>query len=397
MTDIIKFNETHTPKTEIGKMKFELAEALTAISDLQNPYRLTELSKEQRYKLYNKSMRKVCEILDIDLDMHEMMKTGAEGFSYSDTEDDTQALEKLLSDKQGHDIKIITRNEVQELNSKDVYGYILSDGEFIINEPNVVKETAQSADKRFCYGDFDEFVFDHDLENLEYIILKDENKVSGSTTLKVVGKLTDKQEQPQKSVKSILKTLQDMTHKAYALSEGDPDVFGDLVSEELDCIFELLGMTELSITAEVVKGQLPATTIKEQLQDIYSLNDSMITGNPNYIPRYTDGTVIKQSDLADMNMHALEVVSELLGFELEEGAVQLVQPQADKPVSEMTDQEIYDSLPAEDKLNVDMLNKLHEVQDHVLNSGQTAVGKNRITTAVTLLEAGLGVIDREEE
>lgn len=283
-------------------------------------------------------------------------------------------------------IKIITRNEVQELNSKDVYGYILSDGEFIINEPDVVKETAQSADKRFCYGDFDEFVFDHDLENLEYIILKDENKVSGSATFKVVGKLTDKQEQPQKSVKSILKTLQAMTHKAYALSEGDPDVFGDLVSEELDRIFELLGMTELSITAEV-KEALTTTTIKEQLQDIYSLNDSMITGNPNYIPRYTDGTVVKQSDLAYMNMHALEVVSELLGFELEEG---------ETPIK-TKDQEVYDSLPAEDKLNVDMLNKLHEVQNHVLRSGQTAVGANRITTAVTLLEAGLGVIGKVEE
>ena len=43
-----------------------------------------------------------------------------------------------------------------------------------------------------------------------------------------------------------------------------------------------------------------------------------------------------------------------------------------------------------------MLNKLHEVQDHILKSGQTAVGANRITTAVTLLEAGLGVIDHEE-
>ncbi|WZL31795.1 hypothetical protein V7A35_02920 [Lactococcus petauri] len=105
MTDIIKVKEEHTPKTEIGKMKFELAEALTAISDLQNPYQLTELSKEQRYKLYNKSMRKVCEILDIDLDMHEMMKTGSEGFSYSDTEDNTKPLENLLSDKQSYDIK----------------------------------------------------------------------------------------------------------------------------------------------------------------------------------------------------------------------------------------------------------------------------------------------------
>lgn len=283
-------------------------------------------------------------------------------------------------------INIITRNEVQELNSKDVYGFILSDGEFIINEPNVVKETAQSADKRFCYGDFDEFVFDHDLENLEYIVLKDENKVSGSTTLKVFGKLADKQEQPQKSVKSILKTLQDMTHKVSSLSAGDPDVFGDLVSEELDRIFELLGMTELSITAEV-KDDLPATTIKEQLQDIYSLNDSMITGDPHYIPTYNDGTVIKQSDLADMNMNALDLIAEMLGFELEEGATAL----------KTKDQETYDNLPAEDKLNVDMLNKLHEVQDHVLKSGQDAVSMNQVQTAISILEGSLGVIGKVEE
>ena len=50
---------------------------------------------------------------------------------------------------------------------------------------------------------------------------------------------------------------------------------------------------------------------------MYSLNDSMITGDPNHVPTYDDGTVIKQSDLADMNMRSLEYISELLGFELE--------------------------------------------------------------------------------
>ncbi|KXT62316.1 hypothetical protein [Lactococcus sp. DD01] len=203
-------------------------------------------------------------------------------------------------------------------------------------------------------------------------------------------------EQPQENIKSIIKDLQDMTFKAHELSAGDLEVFGSLVSEELDRLFELLGMTELSITAEV-KEALPATTIKEQLQDIYSLNDSMITGNPYHIPTYDDGTVIKQSDLADMNMNALDLIAELLGFELEEGATQLVQPQAEKPVSEMTDQEIYDSLPVEDKLNVDMLNKLHEVQNHVLRSGQTAVSMNQVQTAISILEGSLGVMGRVEE
>uniref|UniRef100_UPI00359C6CCF hypothetical protein n=1 Tax=Lactococcus garvieae TaxID=1363 RepID=UPI00359C6CCF len=87
-------------------------------------------------------------------------------------------------------LKIITRNEVQELNSKDVYGYILSDGEFILNLPRTGVDLG--TDDRFTYGDFDAFKFEHDLENLEYIVLKDESKPSGVTTFKVVGKLTRK-------------------------------------------------------------------------------------------------------------------------------------------------------------------------------------------------------------
>lgn len=123
-------------------------------------------------------------------------------------------------------------------------------------------------------------------------------------------------EQPQDTIKSITRNLQDMTFKAHNLSAGDIEVFGSLVSEELDRILELLGIPELSITAEV-KDKLPATTIKKELQELYSLNDSMITGDPNHVPTYDDGTVIKQSDLADMNMRSLEYISELLGFELE--------------------------------------------------------------------------------
>jgi uncharacterized protein (UPF0297 family) len=372
MTDIIKFNDIHTPKTEIGKMKFELAEALTAISDLQNPYRLTEISKEQRYKLYNKSMRKVCEILDIDLDMHEMMKTGSEGFSYSNTEDDTKTLEQLLSNNRSHDIKtkLFTLFTLAS-------GLSNSDTDFISVDDKGAETPASQ-------------------QELAKALRTNLVELTESLGLSVDQVTESHTEQAQDTVKTIIKDLQDMTFKAHELSAGDPEVFGSLVSEELDRILELLGMAELSITAEV-KEKLPATTIKEQLQDIYSLNDSMITGDPNYIPRYTDGTVIKQSDLADMNMNALDLIAEMLGFELEEGATQLVQSQADKPASEMTDQEIYDTLPAEDKLNVDMLNKLHEVQDHVLKSGQDAVSMNQVQTAISILEGSLGVIDHEEE
>ncbi|MDG4965713.1 hypothetical protein OGZ37_03860 [Lactococcus lactis] len=215
-------------------------------------------------------------------------------------------------------MKQITRNEVKELNSNKVYGFILSDGEFIVNEPDVVREQAKSADKRFCYGDFDEFTFDDDLKSLAYVVVKDDSKVSGSTTVEVVGELTEPQEyEPQQTLKSIIKGIQDMTFKAHELSEGDPDVFGALVSGELDRLLETLGLTELSITAEVEEN-LPENTLKAQIQDLYSLNDSMITADPNHVPKYTDGTIITLSDLVDMNVQALDNIAELIGFELDE-------------------------------------------------------------------------------
>ncbi len=105
MTDIIKFNETHTPKTEIGKIKFQLAEVLNTITDLKNDYKFPKLTVTERHEKFNKAMITVCDILGIDLDMHEMMKTGSEGFSYSNTEDDTKAIEQLLSNSRSHDIK----------------------------------------------------------------------------------------------------------------------------------------------------------------------------------------------------------------------------------------------------------------------------------------------------
>lgn len=138
-------------------------------------------------------------------------------------------------------------------------------------------------------------------------------------------------------------------------------------------------------------------SIKSQLQDIYSLNDSMFTGDPYYIPRFTDGSEIKAKDLADMNMHALEAISELLGFELEKGATQLIQSQKDMPVTKMSDQGNYDSLTIEDKTHENMLNKLHEVQDYILNSGQNAVSMNQVKTATSMLEWSLGVMGKVEE
>lgn len=59
-------------------------------------------------------------------------------------------------------------------------------------------------------------------------------------------------------------------------------------------------------------------TVADELKELYALNDSMFTGNPNHVPTYTDGTVIKQQDLADMNMNGLQRIAEMIGIELGE-------------------------------------------------------------------------------
>lgn len=103
----------HKPKTEIGKKKFEIAEALNTITDLQNTHKNKELTAEQRYQLFNTSMRTVCNLLDIDLDMHELLKAGSEGFSYSDGQTDTEALQTLL-DYKSNNTTCVHGREVQE-------------------------------------------------------------------------------------------------------------------------------------------------------------------------------------------------------------------------------------------------------------------------------------------
>lgn len=59
-------------------------------------------------------------------------------------------------------------------------------------------------------------------------------------------------------------------------------------------------------------------TVADELKELYSLNDSMFTGDPNHVPKFTDGTVIKQQDLADMNMNGLQRIAEMIGIELGE-------------------------------------------------------------------------------
>lgn len=304
----------HKPKTEIGKKKFEIAEALNTITDLQNTHKNKELTAEQRYQLFNTSMRTVCNLLDIDLDMHELLKTGSEGFSYSDGKTDTEALQTLLDYK------------------------------------------------------------------------------SNSTTC-VHGREVQEKEENQKTVKTVIEDIQEMIIRPDQTTGNDVDVFADLLSEHIGALRGQLGLNEKIDTAVFNQDK----SIKSQLQDIYSLNDSMFTGDPYYIPRFTDGSEIKAKDLADMNMHALEAISELLGFDLEEGVIQLVQSQKDKPVTKMSDQGNYDSLTIEDKTHENMLNKLHEVQDYILNSGQNAVSMNQVKTATSMLEWSLGVMGKVEE
>ncbi|WP_285122218.1 hypothetical protein [Lactococcus petauri] len=304
----------HKPKTEIGKKKFEIAEALNTITDLQNAHKNKELTAEQRYQLFNTSMRTVCNLLDIDLDMHELLKAGSEGFSYSDSQTDTEAFQTLLDYK------------------------------------------------------------------------------SNSTTC-VHGREVQEKEENQKTVKTVIEDIQEMIIRPDQTTGNDVDVFADLLSEHIDTLRGQLGLNEKIDTAVFKQDK----SIKSQLQDIYSLNDSMFTGDPYYIPRFTDGSEIKAKDLADMNMHALEAISELLGFELEVGATQLVQSQKDKPVTKMSDQSNYDSLTLEDKTHENMLNKLHEVQNHILNSGQNAVSMNQVQTAISILEGSLGVMGKVEE
>ncbi|MCT0451182.1 hypothetical protein EFL15_06520, partial [Lactococcus cremoris] len=94
-------------------------------------------------------------------------------------------------------------------------------------------------------------------------------------------------------------------------------VFSDLLTDSIERLIKALGLNDMSLSAGS-KNKPQELALKAQLQDLYSLNDSMITADPNHIPRYTDGTIITLSDLVDMNVQALDNIAELIGFELEE-------------------------------------------------------------------------------
>ncbi|MDG4983973.1 hypothetical protein OGZ51_07430 [Lactococcus lactis] len=208
----------------------------------------------------------------------------------------------------------ITRNKIKELNNSDIIGFVLGDGEFSVNANNIEKDS----DSRFTYGDFGAFAFEHDLKNLAYIILKDDNSLTGSTMCEVVGELTEPQkDEPQETVKSIIEEIQQLTFAPHETSGNDVQVFSDLLTDSIERLIKALGLNDMSLSAES-KNKPQELPLKAQVQDLYLLNDSMITADPNHVPKYTDGTIITLSDLVDMNVQALDNIAELIGFELEE-------------------------------------------------------------------------------
>ncbi|QQE99719.1 hypothetical protein [Lactococcus lactis] len=108
-----------------------------------------------------------------------------------------------------------------------------------------------------------------------------------------------------------------LTHAKEAVFErqGSIDDLADTLAVELDVLAYLLGIPEIGFSQSTADKEL---ALKAQIQELYSLNDSMVTSDPNHIPRYTDGTIITLSDLVDINVQALDNIAELIGFELEE-------------------------------------------------------------------------------
>lgn len=133
-----------------------------------------------------------------------------------------------------------------------------------------------------------------------------------------VDELTAPQEyEPQETVKSIIEEMQQLTFALHETTGNDVQVFSDLLTDSIERLIKALGLNDMSLSAES-KNEPHELALKAQIQELYSLNDSMVTGDPNHTPRYTDGTIIKLSDLVDMNIQALDNIAELIGFELEE-------------------------------------------------------------------------------
>ncbi|MFK5240296.1 hypothetical protein ACI3PF_04345 [Lactococcus lactis] len=133
-----------------------------------------------------------------------------------------------------------------------------------------------------------------------------------------VDELTETQEdEPQETVKSIIKEMQELTFAPHEISCNDTQVFADLLTDSIERLIKALGLNEMSLSAES-KNKPHELALKTQLQDLHALNHSMFKEDIHEVPRFTDGTIITAKDLADMNINALDNIAELIGFELEE-------------------------------------------------------------------------------
>ncbi len=165
------------------------------------------------------------------------------------------------------------------------------------------------------------------------------------------------------------------------------DVLGDLVYSYVSELCNALGFEDMS------DSEAPTNEHGEQQQSVkdilLALHEDLTNEDLNPAS-LRDFRRIHVYDLADLL--GIEELSSIRDIHIVEGE-QWLKESAEK----LSDQETYDNLPAEDKLNVDMLNKLHEVQDHILKSGQDAVSMNQVQTAISILEGSLGVMDKVEE
>ena len=133
-----------------------------------------------------------------------------------------------------------------------------------------------------------------------------------------VDELTETQEdEPQETVKSIIEEMQQLTFAPHEISGNDVQVFADLLTDSIERLIKALGLNEMSLSAES-KNKPHELALKAQLQDLHALNHSMFKDDIHEVPRFTDGTIIKAKDLADMNLNALDNIAELIGFELDE-------------------------------------------------------------------------------
>ena len=194
-------------------------------------------------------------------------------------------------------------------------------------------------------------------------------------------------EQAQDTVKSIIQNIKDISARPSEYAGEDMDVLADLIYSYVSELCNALGFEDMS------DSEAPTNEYGEQQQSIkdilLALHEDLTNEDLKPVSLRDFGR-IHVYDLADLL--GIEELSSIRDIHIVEGE-QGLKETAEK----LSDQETYDNLPAEDKLNVDMLNKLHEVQDHVLKSGQDAVSMNQVQTAISILEGSLGVTGKSEE